>query len=86
MVAPALGARPVAWLPAGFWCQLYGHILIYALLRQNLHVFANKAADQAVIVGVLDNLGKGASGQAVQCMNLMIGASEETGLIDTVLL
>lgn len=51
-----------------------------------LHVFANKAADQAVIVGVLDNLGKGASGQAVQCMNLMIGASEETGLIDTLLL
>lgn len=51
-----------------------------------LHVFANDAADQAVVVGVLDNLGKGASGQAVQCLNLMIGAPEEAGLIDPVVL
>lgn len=51
-----------------------------------LHVFANKAADRAVVVGILDNLGKGASGQAVQCLNLMMGAPEATGLIDPVLL
>jgi N-acetyl-gamma-glutamyl-phosphate reductase len=29
---------------------------------------------------VLDNLGKGASGQAVQCLNLMLGLNEEKGL------
>lgn len=51
-----------------------------------LHVFANEAADKAVVVGVLDNLGKGASGQAVQCLNLMMGAPEEAGLIEPVLL
>jgi N-acetyl-gamma-glutamyl-phosphate reductase len=51
-----------------------------------LHVFANKNGTQAVVCGVLDNLGKGASGQAVQCMNLMIGAPEEAGLLEPVLL
>lgn len=34
----------------------------------------------AVLVAVLDNLGKGASGAAVQNLNLMIGADEGAGL------
>lgn len=33
-----------------------------------------------VLVGRLDNLGKGASGNAVQCLNLMLGFAETTGL------
>ncbi len=33
-----------------------------------------------LLVAILDNLGKGASGAAVQCMNLMIGADEGRGL------
>jgi len=45
-----------------------------------LHVFANEAEEQAVLVALLDNLGKGASGQAVQNLNLMLGLPEETGL------
>ena len=36
--------------------------------------------DQAVIVSRLDNLGKGSSGAAVQCMNLMCGFPEMAGL------
>jgi N-acetyl-gamma-glutamyl-phosphate reductase len=31
-------------------------------------------------IGAIDNLGKGASGQAVQCMNLAVGLPETTGL------
>ncbi len=46
----------------------------------HLHVFANDATGQAVVMGVIDNLGKGASGQAVQNLNLMIGAAPDTGL------
>ena len=38
-----------------------------------LHVFGNEAHGQAIVAGVLDNLGKGASGQAVQNLNLMCG-------------
>ncbi|RYG35599.1 N-acetyl-gamma-glutamyl-phosphate reductase, partial [bacterium] len=34
----------------------------------------------AVLLSVIDNLGKGASHQAIQSMNLMIGAPETTGL------
>jgi len=46
----------------------------------HLHVFGNEKAGQAVIVGLLDNLGKGASGQAVQNLNLMLGVAADTGL------
>ena len=45
-----------------------------------LYVFENEGHEQAVVVAVLDNLGKGASGQAVQCLNLMLGLNEEKGL------
>lgn len=33
-----------------------------------------------VLVGRLDNLGKGAAGNAVQCLNLMLGGDETAGL------
>jgi len=45
-----------------------------------LHVFGNEDHGQAVVVALLDNLGKGASGQAVQNMNLMCGFDQTTGL------
>ena len=38
-----------------------------------LRVFANEARRQAVLVARLDNLGKGASGAAVQNLELMLG-------------
>lgn len=40
----------------------------------------NQATSRAVIVSVIDNLTKGASGQAVQNMNLMFGLPETDGL------
>lgn len=45
-----------------------------------LHVFANEAEGQVVLAGVLDNLGKGASGSTVQNMNIMLGMDEGAGL------
>ena len=33
-----------------------------------------------IVVSALDNLGKGAAGQAVQCANLMLGLPETAGL------
>jgi N-acetyl-gamma-glutamyl-phosphate reductase len=48
--------------------------------RMKLFVFGNEAAKQARLVAVLDNLGKGASGAAVQNLNLMLGIREDTGL------
>jgi N-acetyl-gamma-glutamyl-phosphate reductase len=43
-------------------------------------VAKNKASRRATIISVIDNLTKGASGQAVQNMNLMFGLDEATGL------
>ncbi len=39
-----------------------------------------QSGDTAVVLSVIDNLTKGAAGQAVQNMNLMFGLTEETGL------
>jgi len=39
-----------------------------------------EARNQLVLLSVIDNLVKGAAGQAVQNMNLMFGFDETTGL------
>jgi len=46
----------------------------------DLAVFADTRSDWVVTVAALDNLVKGAAGQAIQAMNLMLGLPEETGL------
>jgi len=43
-------------------------------------VYLEKHGDKLLIVSMIDNLLKGASGQAVQNMNLMTGLDEKTGL------
>jgi len=40
--------------------------------RMRLHVFANDQKAQAVLIAVYDNLGKGASGAAIQNLDLML--------------
>lgn len=45
-----------------------------------LHVFGNAGGWHARLVAVLDNLGKGASGAAIQNLNIMCGLPETTGL------
>lgn len=47
--------------------------------RAELFVFGNEA--QALVICGLDNLGKGASGAALQCMNIALGLDEGTGLV-----
>ncbi len=66
------------------------HVLPFGTVPATRHVrgsnmtFIGVAADRvpgrAIIVSALDNLTKGASGQAVQNMNLMLGFAETTGL------
>jgi N-acetyl-gamma-glutamyl-phosphate reductase len=48
--------------------------------RMRLFVFGNADGTQARLVALLDNLGKGASGAAVQNLNLMLGLPEAAGL------
>ena len=66
------------------------HVLPFGRLPQTRHVrgsnmtmigvAADRVAGRAIIGSALDNLTKGASGQAVQNMNLMLGFPETTGL------
>ncbi|NJR49156.1 MAG: N-acetyl-gamma-glutamyl-phosphate reductase [Leptolyngbyaceae cyanobacterium CSU_1_3] len=48
--------------------------------RVQVFVFANDDTHEALLVARLDNLGKGASGAAIQNMNIMLGLSEALGL------
>ena len=43
-------------------------------------VFADRQPGRTIIVSVLDNLVKGASGQAIQCANIALGLPETMGL------
>jgi N-acetyl-gamma-glutamyl-phosphate reductase len=46
-----------------------------------LQVFVFGNDEQILLCARLDNLGKGASGAAVQCLNIMMGIDETTGLV-----
>lgn len=48
--------------------------------KMKLYVFGNVAEGQVRLVALLDNLGKGASGAAVQNLNIMLGLDEASGL------
>jgi N-acetyl-gamma-glutamyl-phosphate reductase len=49
--------------------------------RLKIYVFGNEARQQARLVAVVDNLGKGAAGSTVQNLNAMMGWPETTGLV-----
>jgi N-acetyl-gamma-glutamyl-phosphate reductase len=73
------GSKYVTVMPLGNEAAKSGRIEPEALNETNqleLYVFASDKHHQAVLVARLDNLGKGASGAAVQNMRLMLGRGE----------
>ena len=46
----------------------------------NMEIYIDGNEERIVLASVFDNLGKGASGAAVQCMNIMLGLDERTSL------
>ncbi|MFZ5734837.1 MAG: N-acetyl-gamma-glutamyl-phosphate reductase [Pseudomonadota bacterium] len=76
------GSRYVSVLPLDNQTARGGRLEPEALNETNkleLFVFPNDKHRQAVLVARLDNLGKGASGAAVQNMRLMLGLPELAG-------
>lgn len=64
-------------LPEGIWPHTG------ATLGANtcqLQATVDRDSGRIIVVSAIDNLGKGASGQAVQCANLMVGLPETAGL------
>jgi N-acetyl-gamma-glutamyl-phosphate reductase len=45
-----------------------------------MQIFVCGNEDQILLMSRFDNLGKGASGAAIQNMNIMLGINEATGL------
>jgi N-acetyl-gamma-glutamyl-phosphate reductase len=73
------GSKYVSVMPPDNAAAKSGRIEPEALNETNmleLYVFASEKHRQAVLVARLDNLGKGASGAAVQNMRLMLGVAE----------
>lgn len=48
--------------------------------RDDMEIEINGNTDRIIITSRFDNLGKGASGAAIQCMNIAMGIDEKTGL------
>ncbi|MEM1316258.1 MAG: N-acetyl-gamma-glutamyl-phosphate reductase [Pseudomonadota bacterium] len=65
-------------LPFGAAAPQTRHVRGSNLCR--IAVFADRRPGTAIVISALDNLVKGASGQAVQCANLMLGLPETEGL------
>jgi N-acetyl-gamma-glutamyl-phosphate reductase len=49
--------------------------------RDGMQVFVTGNDERLLLCARFDNLGKGASGAAIQCMNIMLGLPETTGLV-----
>ena len=47
----------------------------------HLHATARRGGREVIVLAAIDNLVKGAAGQAVQCMNLALGLEETAGLL-----
>ena len=79
-----------AVLAKAYAAEPFVHVLPFGAVPQTRHVrgsnmtfigvAADRVAGRAIIISALDNLSKGASGQAVQNMNVMLGLPETTGL------
>ena len=48
--------------------------------KDTMRIQVSGQQDQCMVTAIFDNLGKGASGAAIQNMNLLLGLEETTGL------
>ncbi|MBA2920368.1 N-acetyl-gamma-glutamyl-phosphate reductase [Sphingomonas sp. MAH-20] len=82
-LANAYAGRPLVRVASAEEADAMGLVTIERLAGTDaleLFAFGNHGAGQARLVAVLDNLGKGAAGAAVQNLNLMLGLDELSGL------
>ncbi|HBK52675.1 MAG TPA: N-acetyl-gamma-glutamyl-phosphate reductase, partial [Syntrophomonas wolfei] len=63
---------PAGVMPHTKW--VYGSNLL------DIGIYADEKSRHVILVSALDNLVKGASGQAIQNMNLLLGLEEDSGL------
>jgi N-acetyl-gamma-glutamyl-phosphate reductase len=77
-IAAAYDSEPfVTVLPEGRWPATGS---VAGSNGVQIQAAADERAGRAVVVAAIDNLGKGAAGQAIQDANLMLGLTETAGL------
>ena len=75
------GERFIHVMPFGAEAETNGFIGANALAGyDDLQIFVTGNEERILVTSRFDNLGKGASGAAVQCMNIKMGIDEATGL------
>jgi N-acetyl-gamma-glutamyl-phosphate reductase len=78
VIAAAYAGEPfMTLLPGGHWPSTGS---VAGSNCVHLQVTVDHRAGRAVVVAAMDNLGKGAAGQAIQNANLMLGLPETAGL------
>jgi N-acetyl-gamma-glutamyl-phosphate reductase len=78
VLSQAYAGEPfVHLLPAGQWPHTAA---TFGSNAAHLQATVDRSAGRVVVCVAIDNLGKGAAGQAVQCANLMLGLPETAGL------
>ena len=77
-LAQAYAGEPFACvLPPGRWPSTAS---VAGSNAVHIQAAADHRAGRAIVVAAIDNLGKGAAGQAIQNANLMLGLPETAGL------
>ena len=78
VLAQAYDGEPfVRLLPPGVWPKTKATLGSNAC---HLQATVDRDSGRVLVQSAIDNLGKGAAGQAVQCANIMVGLPETTGL------
>jgi N-acetyl-gamma-glutamyl-phosphate reductase len=87
---PTGGRDPRALLEAAYADEPFVHVLAegswphtaatYGSNSCHLQATVDTDSGRVIVVSALDNLGKGAAGQALQCANLLLGLPEQAGL------
>ncbi|MBR5519246.1 MAG: N-acetyl-gamma-glutamyl-phosphate reductase, partial [Clostridia bacterium] len=75
------GSKMVSVLSAEEIDALGGFVGANALSgRDTMQIIVTGNDERPLLISRFDNLGKGASGAAIQCMNIALGLDETTGL------
>ena len=90
LAAGRRGRRPARGAERAYAGEPFVHVLPFKTMPATRHVrgtnlcligvHPSRVPGEAILVSVLDNLVKGASGQAIQNMNAMLGLDERLGL------
>lgn len=76
------GERFINVMPFGSEAEGNGFFAANAMSgRDDARIYVTGNDDRILVSAVFDNLGKGASGAAMQCFNLITGCDETTGLV-----